>query len=371
MEPVVTSALIGAGASALAGGTSAVAQSSLNKKTREFNREEAEKQRQWNEAMAEKQNAWNYEMWMKQNEYNDPTHQVQRLRDAGLNPLYYGLDGSSAGALTAAQPLGYERARADNQANPITAGIGAVGELAQAKLAEASAGRAEKEADLIAEKTITEQLMRGRQYDLLGVQIDLGKSQEYVNEKQAKKLAAEIHSVEKQVEKMDADIIETYSRIDVAQRGQKLAEDSFEFSKALSQSKLSLEEKAVAIQWYNANTQRLIGDADIALKKDQQVYLALEGDQVKAVTATEDALRAGKVERQGIENKTAEREYKWMPVDKTVKAVGAAAGIAGAVMLGGKGAAVGKVASAAAPVSRGSYTTLYGPDGNSISRNTW
>lgn len=348
MEPVVTSAIIGAGASALAGGTSAVAQSSLNKKTREFNREEAEKQRQWNEAMAEKQNAWNYEMWLKQNEYNSPEAQVERLRAAGLNPLYYGLDGTgNAGALEAAQPLGYERARADNQANPIATGIGAIGELAQAKLAEASAGRAEKEADLIAEKTITEQLMRGRQYDLLGVQIDLGKSQETVNERQAKKLAAEIHSVEKQVEKMDADIIETYSRIDVAQRGQKLAEDSFEFSKALSQSKLSLEEKAVAIQWYNANTQRLIGDADIALKKDQQVYLALEGEQVKAVTATEDALRAGKVERQGIENKTAEREYKWMPVEKTIKAVGTAAGIAGGIALGSSKIAGSAVKTAA------------------------
>lgn len=338
------------GGTALAGaGASAVAAGNLNKKNRKFQQEEADKQRLWNEAMAEKQNAWNYDMWLEATEYDSPEAQVKRLREAGLNPLYYGLDGNgSQSSPTAAQPLGYERADAGNWANPITTGIGAIAELAQAKLAEANAGRAEKEGDLAAQKAITESLLRGKQYDLLGVQIDLSKSEKEVNEKQAKKYAAEIHQVEKQVEKMDADIIETYSKIDVAQRGQKLAEDSFEFSKALSKSKLSLDEKAVAIQWYNANTQRLIGDADIALKKDQQVYLALEGDQVKAVTATEDALREGKVERQSIENKTAEREYKWMPVDKTVKAVGAAAGIAGAIMLGGKGAAVGKATKAAA-----------------------
>ena len=118
MEPATTAAIIGGAASVLGAGTSAVAQSSLNKKTREFNKEEAEKQRLWSEKMYNEQNAWNYEMWLKQNEYNTPAAQVERLRDAGLNPLYYGLDGSSAGDLSAAQPLGYERAQVGNQVNP-------------------------------------------------------------------------------------------------------------------------------------------------------------------------------------------------------------------------------------------------------------
>lgn len=120
MEPATTAALVGGAASVLGAGTSAVAQSSLNKKTREFNKEEAEKQRLWSEKMYNEQNAWNYEMWLKQNEYNTPDAQVQRLLDAGLNPLYYGLDGSSAGDLSAAQPLGYERAQIGNQINPFS-----------------------------------------------------------------------------------------------------------------------------------------------------------------------------------------------------------------------------------------------------------
>lgn len=120
----LTEAAIGAigsaAAAAIGTGASAAAQSSLNKKTRDFNREEAEKQRLWSEKMYNEQNAWNYEMWLKQNEYNSPAAQVERLREAGLNPLYYGLDGSSAGDISAAQPLGYERAQVGNQVNPIS-----------------------------------------------------------------------------------------------------------------------------------------------------------------------------------------------------------------------------------------------------------
>ena len=91
------------------------------KKNREFAREEAEKQKQWAEQMYNKQNAWNYEMWQKENEYNSPEAQVNRLRDAGLNPLNYGLDGTgNSGSIEAAQPLGYERANVGNQPNPFS-----------------------------------------------------------------------------------------------------------------------------------------------------------------------------------------------------------------------------------------------------------
>lgn len=131
MDPATISAIIGGAAQVATAGTSAVAQGKLNKKTMAFNREEAEKQRLWNEAMADKQNAWNYEMWLKQNEYNSPEEQIERLRAAGLNPLYYGLDGSSAGELTAAQPLAYERASVDNLANPIASGLAAAAQIAQ------------------------------------------------------------------------------------------------------------------------------------------------------------------------------------------------------------------------------------------------
>lgn len=105
----------------LIGGLFSVGQ---NKKNREFEREEAEKQRAWNEKMFNETNAWNLEMWNKENEYNTPTAQVQRLRDAGLNPLYYGLDGTgNAGDVGSAQALGYDRASVGNQENPIAGAL--------------------------------------------------------------------------------------------------------------------------------------------------------------------------------------------------------------------------------------------------------
>lgn len=103
------------------------------------------KQREWNEYMQDKQNAWNLDMWNKTNEYNSPAAQVQRMRDAGLNPLYYGLDGSSANGLESAQALGYERASAKGMENPISAGMDATLKSAQIAQVQAATNKLKSE----------------------------------------------------------------------------------------------------------------------------------------------------------------------------------------------------------------------------------
>lgn len=40
----------------------------------------------------------NLELWKMQAEYNKPINQMKRLKEAGLNPLFYGLDGNSTSA---------------------------------------------------------------------------------------------------------------------------------------------------------------------------------------------------------------------------------------------------------------------------------
>lgn len=114
---------------------------------RNFERKEAEKQRNWNEAMVDKQNQFSLDMWNMTNEYNDPSAQVKRLRDAGLNPLYYGLDGSSANAFESAQPLGYERASAGGLMNPLAGMSDALMQSAQIDLINANAQKARSETD--------------------------------------------------------------------------------------------------------------------------------------------------------------------------------------------------------------------------------
>lgn len=138
-------AAINTGVNAGVGVLNTAAQLYTNKKNREFEEEQSRIQREWNEKMYNEQNAWNYDMWLKQNEYNTPAAQVQRLRDAGLNPMFYGLDGTgNAGELTAAQPLGYDRAQV-NQLNPISAGIDASLKVAQISNIQANTAKQNNE----------------------------------------------------------------------------------------------------------------------------------------------------------------------------------------------------------------------------------
>lgn len=77
------------GSAAIGVGTS-LYQNNQNKKAQEranrHNIELAQMNNQFNEQMLQKQMDYNTEMWNKQNEYNTAENQVQRLRQAGLNP---------------------------------------------------------------------------------------------------------------------------------------------------------------------------------------------------------------------------------------------------------------------------------------------
>ena len=126
--------------------------------TTTFNAAQTKKQRQWSEKMWNAQNAWNLEQWNAQNEYNTPEAQLQRLRDAGLNPLYYGLDGSSAGDLSSAQPLGYERANMGSADNPILAGLDAATRTAQ--ISNIQADTAKKSEETLSEVVRREQMQQ-------------------------------------------------------------------------------------------------------------------------------------------------------------------------------------------------------------------
>lgn len=79
----VTAALISAGAST----AGAISTGNMNRKNR-----------QWSEDMYNLQRSDNIDFWNMNNEYNDPSAQMQRYRDAGLNPnLIYGTGSASAG----------------------------------------------------------------------------------------------------------------------------------------------------------------------------------------------------------------------------------------------------------------------------------
>lgn len=88
----------GALVSGLAGVVSGAAQGAGEvKAAREYNKG----QRQ----LAQYQNAWNLTQWYRQNDYNTPLAQMERYREAGLNPnLAIGNSGNSTSTVTAATP---------------------------------------------------------------------------------------------------------------------------------------------------------------------------------------------------------------------------------------------------------------------------
>lgn len=132
--------------SALAGIIGAVGTSVANAGFDMYN---AYKQRQQNEHLMDKGNAWDLMMWNKTNEYNAPVNQIERLREAGLNPLYYGLDGSSANSVESVQPLAYQRATAPLLNNPVDAAYEA--RLKESQISNIDADTAQK-----GEETLTE-----------------------------------------------------------------------------------------------------------------------------------------------------------------------------------------------------------------------
>lgn len=99
-----------------------------------WNNKLAKDQREWNEKMSDLEWERTLDMWNRTNEYNTPAAQKQRLLDAGLNPLFYGLDGSSATTMSAPQTLGYQRAEAPTIDNPVGTYLDAKAKQAQIDL---------------------------------------------------------------------------------------------------------------------------------------------------------------------------------------------------------------------------------------------
>lgn len=120
-----------------------------------YNANQAKINRQFNAAEAEKNRQFELDMWNKANKFNSPLAQVQRLQEANLNPyLMYG-EGAS-GMATAGVPAGGQAASSAMshldlnsafqlalQARSVEADVKL--KEAQARAAEASAGKTEAE----------------------------------------------------------------------------------------------------------------------------------------------------------------------------------------------------------------------------------
>lgn len=104
MDPVTIAALVAGGVSLAATATSGIATGKLNKKNREWQEKMHNIQRQESLADIESARAYQNQLIADDRAYNSPESQVERLRDAGLNPsLAYG-QGIDAGNYNIGSP---------------------------------------------------------------------------------------------------------------------------------------------------------------------------------------------------------------------------------------------------------------------------
>lgn len=77
-----------------------------------------------NKSIAERNNQFNYEMWQRNNDYNSPLSQIQRFKEAGLNPaLIYGSSGNAGNSSAPVKGTPYSAVKPNLQGNSVLGSV--------------------------------------------------------------------------------------------------------------------------------------------------------------------------------------------------------------------------------------------------------
>lgn len=227
----VTAALISAAATTAAAGTSAAMGGKMNKRAqreawraRDFQRQEREAQQAWqlqmyNRGLADQQMLRDYD-----NAYNSPAAQAQRMQEAGFSPLATlgQMDNTSSSLdLNGAPSAPSDPSAAMPNFNPvgldaasIQAGFNAFSErILQEKKQRAEISKLDEESNAIKLEQMRKGLMFGKEFEFMGVQIDLSKAQKGLTTQQAAKTAQEALEAENNVKLIKQYVAESGARI--------------------------------------------------------------------------------------------------------------------------------------------------------------
>jgi len=158
--------------------------------TIEANKEQAKYAFDQNRLDRDQQNQWNLDQWNRANEYNSPQSQMDRYKEAGLNPnLMYGQGNSgNAGAVPASETSKYQAPRADYRVTPSNP-LSAIGMYQDIRMKKA-------QTDNIQEQVYTGQLENQLRSGLLGSQIQTALNKAKLSGNRAE--IARIEKLEKQ-----------------------------------------------------------------------------------------------------------------------------------------------------------------------------
>lgn len=218
----------------------------------------------------EYQNNWNLNMWNMQNRYNTPAEQRKRLEDAGLNPIFYGLDGTgNAGALQSAPFTAVPGAPMSNSGAFLGQGISNAA-LQAAQIANIQADTKQKEADTRGQ-SLQNEILNASKGDIISynhVQVRVSETQADLNEATADEKAKHIEEMDTNIQYMNTLIDQICQNMDY-QHLQYALDNWYKHKEMeLNERHLSNEERQIAlnelngqrdfvIASYNAKTNRM------------------------------------------------------------------------------------------------------------------
>ena len=271
--------------------------------TNKTNLKIARETNQANRANQEYQNAWNLNMWNMQNEYNSPLAKRQRLEAAGLNPIFYGLDGAgNAGSLQSAPFTAVNGAPMLNEGAPMGESLANLGKtLAEIELMRSQAKKNDSERALTDVETETKKLLQKGEIEIQGVTIsNLRKVGEISDETiknlvaERDKLTAEANEIQDRITSRarDLDIREMTARADKAYK-EAIAE--------IERQKISQRDKEIEI-----SRQRLAFDIAIGWARKSQADRSLDIQQGLLDNDTERTNWYGSQSYSNIQNQSSE-----------------------------------------------------------------
>ena len=270
---------IGAGISAIgsffSNRSNAKAANKLFDKQASFAREESQKERDWQEAMYNKNNA-----------YNSPAAQMQRLKDAGLNPDLVYSDGSlnspsqapAGGAMAPTPTVGaprFENPFAD--AGQIIANKKLI--ESQARVNDSQANRNNKEVEIASADLVLRQAKNESDIRLQDSTIYLNHRMGDLTHKQGEKIAAEINNLNSSSAKLAQET--ELLRKSLTEMDERIATIQFERFLRSSEFEQSVKE---------SNSRIASNYADASLKKQQkrtEVYRTNEAMSQAGITEQE------------------------------------------------------------------------------------
>ncbi|UPW42021.1 DNA pilot protein [Dipodfec virus RodF1_17] len=242
--------------------------------TNDVNLKIARETNQLNRQMFDDQLAYNTDMWNKQNAYNDPSAQRKRLEDAGLNPLFFGLDGTgNASGWQSASPV---PAVSATMMNPLSGLASGFSDMADSYL-KSSQARGQDLDNIITDLT------KGATIDSAFTQAEGFKFDNDLKQAEKERIAQEIEESINRIDEIQQRITNSVRALDQADR--KLDIDEFEAftdryiaenEKHFQDETIKLQYKQLALGYYRAyienkavDNQIEVGNAQVSFIKEQ------------------------------------------------------------------------------------------------------